>query len=116
MIAGRIVETRSSLGASWRRGHRDAIIETGVVWARSGMADGGVPGIEDLSRLGRWLDENGVGRGQERPPGAPPARAPDRRRAIQSDLPAGRRATARVGGESATGSAPPAPRPRVADR
>jgi aminoglycoside phosphotransferase (APT) family kinase protein len=70
MIAGRIIETRSSLGASWRRDHRDAIIETGVVWARSGMADGGVPGIEDLSRLGRWLDENGVARDQERPPRA----------------------------------------------
>src|SRR5260370_33975830 len=68
MIAGRIIETRSSLGASWRRDHRDAIIETGVVWARSGMADGGVPGIEDLSRLGRWLGENGVARDQKRPP------------------------------------------------
>jgi aminoglycoside phosphotransferase (APT) family kinase protein len=34
------------------------------------MADGNVPGIEDLSRLGRWLDENGVPRDQGRPPRA----------------------------------------------
>ncbi len=31
------------------------------------MADGGVPGIEDVARLGRWLRENGVPAG-DRPP------------------------------------------------
>ncbi len=34
------------------------------------MADGGVPGIEDASRLGRWLAENGVPGDQGRPPRA----------------------------------------------
>jgi aminoglycoside phosphotransferase (APT) family kinase protein len=39
-----------------------------VGWARSGMTDGGVPGIEDPSRLGRWLSENGVPGDHDRPP------------------------------------------------
>ena len=34
------------------------------------MADGGVPGIEDASRLGRWLAENGVPGDQGHPPRA----------------------------------------------
>jgi aminoglycoside phosphotransferase (APT) family kinase protein len=32
------------------------------------MADGVVPGIEDVSRLGRWLTENGVPGDHDRPP------------------------------------------------
>ncbi len=34
------------------------------------MADRGVPGIEDASRLGRWLGQNGVPADQDRPPRA----------------------------------------------
>jgi aminoglycoside phosphotransferase (APT) family kinase protein len=34
------------------------------------MAGGGVPGIEDLSRLGRWLDDSGVPGDPGRPPRA----------------------------------------------
>ncbi len=34
------------------------------------MVDGGVPGIEDASRLGRWLTDNGVPGDQDRPPRA----------------------------------------------
>jgi aminoglycoside phosphotransferase (APT) family kinase protein len=34
------------------------------------MTDGGVPGIEDASRLGRWLAENGVPADQSHPPRA----------------------------------------------
>ena len=35
------------------------------------MAEGGVPGVEDVARLGSWLASNGITRGDE--PAAPPA-------------------------------------------
>ena len=70
------------------------------------MAEGGVPGVEDVARLGSWLADNGI------PAGDGPPRGPaHRRRAVQPDLPARCRARPRP-----ADPAPPAARPRAADR